>query len=549
MLKHLSIKNYALIEALSVSFNHGFTVVTGETGSGKSILLGALGLILGERADLNSLRNKDEKCVIEGIFQLEKKKYKSFFELNDIDFDIETILRREITPSGKSRAFINDTPVNLVVLKELGEQLIDIHSQHQTQRINTANFQYQVLDVASNSQKVLNEYLVELKSFDLVKKKISELEELQQKAIAEQDYIKFQLEKLSAVDISLDKEELEQEYNLLANAEDVIRVSNEAIQIINDDQNGIVNSLQQLEFTLSKLEKVDVVYSDLIKRVKSTSIELQDIDFELSNKISSLEVDEERLLFLDELLGDYNRLEKKYNAINLEELLVIKGGLEGKNGKFNSVDSELKELNKEAKLALSKVLAVGKQLTELRKSGVKVLEGKIIKTLKDLSMPNAIFNVVLSPLENPSSFGMESIDFQISTNKGTEFNSLKKVASGGDLSRIMLSIKMILAEKGMLPTLIFDEIDTGVSGDVANKMGDIMKAMGRKMQVMSITHLPQVASKGASHLRVYKKDENNITNTYIEILTQEERLIEIAKMLSGNKPTDAALNNAKELLN
>ena len=549
MLKHLSIKNYALIEALSVSFNHGFTVVTGETGSGKSILLGALGLILGERADLKSLRNKDEKCVIEGIFQLEKKKYKSFFELNDIDFDIETILRREITPSGKSRAFINDTPVNLVVLKELGEQLIDIHSQHQTQRINTANFQYQVLDVASNSQKVLNEYLVELKSFDLVKKKISELEELQQKAIAEQDYIKFQLEELSAVDLSLDKEELEQEYNLLANAEDVIRVSNEAIQIINDDQNGIVNSLQQLEFTLSKLEKVDVVYSDLIKRVKSTSIELQDIDFELSNKISSLEVDEERLLFLDELLGDYNRLEKKYNAINLEELLVIKGGLEGKNGKFNSVDSELKELNKEAKLALSKVLAVGKQLTELRKSGVKVLEGKIIKTLKDLSMPNAIFNVVLSPLENPSSFGMESIDFQISTNKGTEFNSLKKVASGGELSRIMLSIKMILAEKGMLPTLIFDEIDTGVSGDVANKMGDIMKAMGRKMQVMSITHLPQVASKGASHLRVYKKDENNITNTYIEILTQEERLIEIAKMLSGNKPTDAALNNAKELLN
>lgn len=549
MLKHLSIKNYALIEALSVSFNHGFTVVTGETGSGKSILLGALGLILGERADLKSLRNKDEKCVIEGVFQLEKKKYKSFFELNDIDFDIETILRREITPSGKSRAFINDTPVNLVVLKELGEQLIDIHSQHQTQRINTANFQYQVLDVASNSQKVLNEYLVELKSFDLVKKKISELEELQQKAIAEQDYIKFQLEELSAVDLSLDKEELEQEYNLLANAEDVIRVSNEAIQIINDDQNGIVNSLQQLEFTLSKLEKVDVVYSDLIKRVKSTSIELQDIDFELSNKISSLEVDEERLLFLDELLGDYNRLEKKYNAINLEELLVIKEGLEGKNGKFNSVDSELKELNKEAKLVLSKVLTVGKQLTELRKSGVKVLEGKIIKTLKDLSMPNAIFNVVLSPLENPSSFGMESIDFQISTNKGTEFNSLKKVASGGELSRIMLSIKMILAEKGMLPTLIFDEIDTGVSGDVANKMGDIMKVMGRKMQVMSITHLPQVASKGASHLRVYKKDENNITNTYIEVLTQEERLIEIAKMLSGNKPTDAALNNAKELLN
>lgn len=549
MLKHLSIKNYALIEALSVSFNHGFTVVTGETGSGKSILLGALGLILGERADLKSLRNKDEKCVIEGVFQLEKKKYKSFFELNDIDFDIETILRREITPSGKSRAFINDTPVNLVVLKELGEQLIDIHSQHQTQRINTANFQYQVLDVASNSQKVLNEYLVELKSFDLVKKKISELEELQQKAIAEQDYIKFQLEELSAVDLSLDKEELEQEYNLLANAEDVIRVSNEAIQIINDDQNGIVNSLQQLEFTLSKLEKVDVVYSDLIKRVKSTSIELQDIDFELSNKISSLEVDEERLLFLDELLGGYNRLEKKYNAINLEELLVIKESLEAKNGKFNSVDSELKELNKEAKLALSKVLTVGKQLTELRKSGVEVLEGKIIKTLKDLSMPNAIFNVVLSPLENPSSFGMESIDFQISTNKGTEFNSLKKVASGGELSRIMLSIKMILAEKGMLPTLIFDEIDTGVSGDVANKMGDIMKAMGRKMQVMSITHLPQVASKGASHLRVYKKDENNITNTYIEVLTQEERLIEIAKMLSGNKPTDAALNNAKELLN
>lgn len=549
MLQHLSIKNYALIDALNVAFNDGFTVVTGETGSGKSILLGALGLILGERAYLKSLRNKEEKCVIEGTFLLNKKSYYTFFNQNDIDFDDETILRREITPSGKSRAFINDTPVNLTILKELGERLIDIHSQHQTHQINTADFQYLVLDSASNAQKVFESYKLELKGYDAVVKEIKGLEELQQKAIAEQDYIKFQLEELSSVDLSLDKSVLEQEYNLLANAEDVIRVSNDALDIINNEQGGVVNSLQQLENTLSKLEKVDAVYSELVQRIKSATIELQDIDFELSSKVNALEIDEERLVYLDELLGEFNRLEKKYNAIGVDELVKLKEELDSKNSQFSSLDTELLKKQKKAADLKQEVIKIGNKLTVIRKKGGLILEKRIIETLKDLSMPNAIFKVVLTSLNEPSTFGLEAIDFQIATNKGTDFNSLKKVASGGELSRIMLAIKMILAEKGMLPTLIFDEIDTGVSGEVANKMGDIMKQMGEKLQVMSITHLPQVASKGSSHLKVYKKDKGEVTNTFISVLSKEERLVEIAKMLSGSNPSDAALNNAKELLN
>lgn len=549
MLQHLSIKNYALIDVLKVEFNNGFTVVTGETGSGKSILLGALGLILGERADLKSLRNKEKKCIIEGVFKLNNKSYQSFFSQNDIDFDDETILRREITPSGKSRAFINDTPVNLTVLKELGERLIDIHSQHQTQQINTIDFQYLVLDTSSNTQELVESYQLELKSFEVKKKAIKKVEELQQQALAEQDYIKFQLEELSAIDLTVKKEELEQEYNLLANAEDVIRVSNEAINLINNDESGVITVLKQLEHILSKLEKVDLVYSELINRVKSATIELQDVDFELSSKVDSLEIDEERLVYLDELLGEFNRLEKKYNVIGLEGLVLLKEDLEVKSDQFSSLDSDLLKLNKEAKLIKERVLKIGKELSSLRNKGVPILEKRIIKTLIELSMPNAIFKVVLSPLKEPSNFGLEAIDFQIATNKGTDFNSLKKVASGGELSRIMLAIKMILAEKGMLPTLIFDEIDTGVSGEVANKMGEIMKEMGNELQVMSITHLPQVASKGASHLKVYKEDKENVTNTFITMLNKEERLIEIAKMLSGANPSDAAINNAKELLN
>ncbi|MCT4581439.1 MAG: DNA repair protein RecN [Flavobacteriales bacterium] len=549
MLKKISIKNYALIEALELDFQKGFTVLTGETGSGKSILLGALGLILGERADLKSLRDKGAKCIIEGTFEMDQAKFSTFFQANDIDFDKETLLRREITPSGKSRAFVNDTPVNLAVLKSLGERLIDIHSQNQTQQLNTSNFQYQVLDVASNAQQEFQAYQGVLKVYEKTVKELEDLKDLQQKANAEQDYIRFQLEELSNLDLSINKEELEQEYNLLANAEDVIRVSEEAANVINNDQNGVVNALQELKAILGKLERVDHWYGDLLARINSVAIELQDIDFELANKVGALEMDEERLVYLDELLGEINRLEKKYNVIGIQGLVDLKEELEQKENTFSSLEQDIIKLTEATEFQFQEVLSKGKKLSEARLKGVPNLEHKIKAILTELAMPNAVLKVQLSPLEEPTSNGLEEIDFQVVTNKGMAFNSLKKVASGGELSRIMLAIKTILAEKGMLPTLIFDEIDTGVSGEVANKIGEIMKQMGRKMQLMSITHLPQVASKGSYHIKVYKEDRGEVTNTFIKTLNHEERLVEIAKMLSGNNPTNAALDNAKELLN
>lgn len=549
MLKKISIKNYALIEALDLDFHKGFTVLTGETGSGKSILLGALGLILGERADLKALRNKDLKCIIEGAFELDKSKFLAFFKENDIDFEEETLLRREITPSGKSRAFVNDTPVNLILLKSLGERLIDIHSQHQTHKINTSNFQFQVLDVASNAQQQFQVYKTVLRGYENTLKELDKLQELQQKANAEQDYIRFQLEELSSVDLSINKEDIEQEYNLLANAEDVIRVSEEATNIINNEQGGIANYLEELKSVLSKLERVDSWYSILLERINSLTIELQDVDFELTNKISSLEIDEERLVYLDELLGEVNRLEKKYNVIGVEGLINLKEELEQKENAFSSLEKDIETLRESVDIQYEKVLNAGKKLSAIRLKGIPNIERKIKIILTELAMPNAVLKVQLSPLDVPTNNGLEEVDFQVVTNKGMEFNSLKKVASGGELSRIMLAIKTILAEKGMLPTLIFDEIDTGVSGEVANKIGEIMKQMGSKMQLISITHLPQVASKGSHHIKVYKEDRGEVTNTFIKTLNHEERLVEIAKMLSGNNPTNAALDNAKELLN
>ena len=549
MLVHLSIKNYALIDSLEIDFHKGFTVITGETGSGKSIMLGAIGLILGERAELKSLRDQTVKCVIEGVFSVSKKLKKSFFDKNDIDFEAEAILRREITPSGKSRAFINDTPVKLNTIRALGEQLLDIHSQHQTQLLNKSDFQYQVLDSVSNSLPLFTDYRLLLNDYNKVTAAINDLLALEQKANSERDYINFQLEELSKIDLELDKNAVEQEYNLLANAEDVIKISTEAISIINEENRGVVATLQQLEVSLSKLEKVDSIYSTLIERVKSASIEMQDVDFELSNRIASLEIDEERLIQLDELLGEINRLEKKYNVLDISELQTLKSELENKQGAFNSIDEDLKKLKIEEAKALSKVMLKGAELTKVRQKGLVLLEKKVMSHLKGLAMPNAIFKVQLQPQSTPSRFGLEMIQFLIATNKGASFGELNKVASGGELSRIMLSIKAIMSENGELSTLIFDEIDTGVSGEVANKMGDMMKEMGTKMQIVSITHLPQIASKGAAHINVYKKDDKEITNTYIQYLNKDERLLEVAKMLSGNNPTDAALSNAKELLN
>lgn len=548
MLKHISIKNYALIETLELEFDNGFTVLTGETGSGKSILLGALGLILGNRADLNSLRDKDFKCIIEGVFFINKNIFNTFFIDNDLDFEENTIIRREISPLGKTRAFINDTPVNLSVLKELGKKLIDIHSQNQTQELNNSIFQCNVLDVASNSDKYLKNYRSNLLNYEIALKKLEELKKLQQTANTEQDYIKFQLEELNGIDLSVNKEEIEKEYNIISNAEDIINISNNGNEAINNSQFGAINGLQELKQSLIKLEKIDFSYKELLERTESTIIELQDIEFELSSRAENLEIDEEKLKYLDELINEINRLEKKHNVLDIKELIILKNNLIEKNNSFESLDNDIIRVEKEVEKHYSKVLDTGNKLYEVRKKGISKLETKIKNILTNLSMPNAVLKVDLIKLEKPTYYGLEDVDFKIITNKGMKFSSLRKVASGGELSRIMLAIKTVLAEKGLLPTLIFDEIDTGVSGEVANKIGDIMKLMGNNMQLISITHLPQVASKGSNHIKVYKEDVGEKTITSIKKLNTKDRILEIAKMLSGNKPTEAAINNAKELL-
>ncbi len=548
MLKHLSIQNFALIDQLSIDFKKGFSVITGETGSGKSIMLGALGLIIGERADLQSLKDKSKKCIIEGTFHISSESLATFFDNNDLDFETETIIRREITPSGKSRAFVNDTPVKLTVLKELGKHLIDIHSQHQTRLINQSNFQYHVLDTVGDTQNTLLSYQKEYDRYIHLVKELEHLNELQSKAVQEQDFIRFQIEELSKIDLDTNKQEVEEEYNLLANAEDVIRLTNETENIINNEVSGIINGLQQLEYIISKLEKIDSSYQPFAERVQSSIVEIQDINFELNNKISSLEMDEKRLQELDELLGEINHLEKKYNVLSIEELKATKEQLIQQENTFNSLEDSISKLEKEIAEQINTVKTKGKKLSEERKKSAKILEKKIPTFLKDLAMPNAQLKVAFSPLPSFNRNGLEAVAFLIKTNKGTDFSPLNKIASGGELSRIMLTIKAILAEKENLATLIFDEIDTGVSGEVANKMGEIMKKMGNTIQLISITHLPQIAGKGTTHYKVYKKDTNNETNTHIETLSDEQRIREVATMLSGTPPSNAAINNAKELL-
>ena len=548
MLKHLSIQNFALIDQLNIDFKKGFSVITGETGSGKSIMLGALGLIIGERADLQSLKDKSKKCIIEGTFYLSSDKLVTFFEENDLDFETETIIRREITPAGKSRAFVNDTPVKLTLLKELGKHLIDIHSQHQTRLINQSDFQYHVLDTVGETQTTLLSYQKEYDRYIHLVKELESLNDLQRKAVQEQDFIRFQIEELSKIDLDTNKQEVEEEYNLLANAEDVIRLTNETENIINNEVSGVINGLQQLEYTIGKLEKIDSSYQPLAERVQSSIVEIQDLNFELNNKISSLEMDEHRLQELDDLLGEINHLEKKYNVLSIEELKATKEKLIQQENTFNSLEDSISKLEKEIAQQIKTVNSKGKKLSEERKKSAKLLEEKIPQYLKDLAMPNAKLKVQFSPLPSFNRNGLDAVSFLIKTNKGTDFSPLNKIASGGELSRIMLTIKAILAEKENLATLIFDEIDTGVSGEVANKMGEIMKKMGNTIQLISITHLPQIAGKGTTHYKVYKKDTNNETNTHIETLSDEQRIREVATMLSGTPPSKAAINNAKELL-
>lgn len=550
MITSLSIENFALIEKLSVNFSDGFSVITGETGAGKSILLGALGLVLGKRADLTSLKNKEEKCIIEANFSIKKYNLKPFFIANDLDYEDETIIRREILPSGKSRAFINDTPVNLNELQELSNYLIDIHSQHQTQELSEDKVQFQIIDSVASNFDLISEYILELKEFRKVKSDLKVKTELLQSVLKEQDYNSFLLEELLSANLKNgEQEELEEQFEKLNNVEFIKENIVKSLAIANEDQIGILSNLKEIKLSFQKIAGFSSKYNELFERVSSVLIEFDDIEKELTNLSETLYSNPEELELINEKLQLIYALQKKHQVNSVEELLLIQNDLDNKVISVTTLESEINSMEVQIEKIKIQLDILSEQISKNRVDAVPVLVSKLSQILEQLGMPNAKFDIQLIKKEEYYNNGKDEIQFLFSANKGSDFGMLKKVASGGEMSRIMLAVKSVLSKYSSLPTIIFDEIDTGVSGEIAHKMGEIMKGMSQNMQVFAITHLPQIAGKGKEHFKVFKVVKDNQTQSELKLLTNDERVIEIAQMLSGSTISDSALNHAKELLN
>ena len=550
MLASLSISNFALIDKLGINFSDGFSTITGETGAGKSILLGALGLVLGKRADLSSLKNKEEKCVIEAHFQIANYNLQAFFESNDLDYENETIIRREILPSGKSRAFINDSPVNLQELQDLSLFLIDIHSQHQTQELSEEIFQFQIIDSVANNLESINHYSAILSTYKKDKSQLVTLNTKLQTLLKEQDYNTFLLDELLAAKFKVDEqEELEQVYKQLNNVEFIKENLDKSLALANDEQFGILQNLKEIKIALQKTISFSPEYQSLFDRINSVMIEFDDIITELSQHTENLVHDPESLELVNQKLQNIYNLQKKHQVNSVAELLDIQNDLDNKVVSVVELEFEINKLNVKIENATSELDTLALNIRNNRLQAVPVLSEKLIFILEQLGMPNVRFNMELKEKDHYFINGKDELQFLFSANKGSDFGLLKKVASGGELSRIMLAVKAILAQYSSLPTIIFDEIDTGVSGEIANKMAAIMKDMSSKMQVFSITHLPQIAAKGKTHYKVFKSIQGNTTISELKLLTFEERIVEIAEMLSGKDISDSALNHAKALLN
>ncbi len=550
MLAELSIKNYALIDDISVSFSDGFTTITGETGAGKSILLGGLSLVLGKRADLSSLREKDKKCIIEAEFEIERYEIKDFFEEKDLIYEPRTIIRREIHPGGKSRAFINDSPTTLDLLTQLGKRLVDIHSQHQTLQLTEEEFQLHVIDALANNGPLLEEYRSGVEQYKRLKKELEELRELQQNAIKDHDYNSFLLNELESASLRVGMlEELEQEYQQLNHAETILEELSTGNQILTDEQMGLIAQLFQLKQIAAKLSGFGNAFQKLYDRLESVLIEMDDIDSDIQQLREDVEANPQRLEEVNTSLQQLYDLQKKHGVIEIQSLLQIMEELAVKVDKTENLDSEITALEESLSNARRSLTQIATKLSQRRTAVLPSLNEKLEILLKGLGMPNASFEIRVVPGQDFRSNGTDNLIFLFSANKGSDYGSLKKVASGGELSRIMLVIKSILSSYEKLPTLMFDEIDSGVSGDISNAMGDIMLEMSQHMQVFSITHLPQVASKGRQHFKVFKEDVDSRTHTRIKQLNQEERVVELAEMLGGKSISDSAMAHAKQLLN
>ena len=549
MLTALSIKNYALIDDLKVDFPEGFIIITGETGSGKSIMLDALSLILGKRADMSALRNKEEKCIIEAEFSLQNYEFQPLFQELDIDYDPQTIIRREILPSGKSRAFVNDVPATLEVLSRLGQVLVDIHSQHQTLALSDTSFQFAIIDAMANNKSLLTEYVQLHQLLKKEQKKLEELIEFQKNARKEYDYNLHQLKELKSATLGEGiLEELEESYEEASNIEDIKENVSESLYLLNDENIGILNNLRELKRSFSSLTEYKQLYRDLYERIESAFLELEDLASEISDIDESIEADPDNLEQISKQLNKIYSLQKKHSVATVEELIAIQQELEEAVSKTESVDIDL---NKQKKIVEEQHTASLKKANQLHKAREKVipaLDKKLTNFMHELGMPNGRFSITLTATDTFFANGNEELSFLFSANKGGVFGQLKKVASGGELSRIMLAVKAIMAEHTALPTIMFDEIDTGVSGEISQKMGDIMKQMSQNRQVFAITHLPQIAAKGAYHFKVFKEDSKGKTTTHLKLLTEEERITELSEMLEGKNSGASARNHAIELL-
>ena len=550
MITSLSIKNYALIEKLAIDFSKGFSIITGETGAGKSIILGAMGLVLGKRADLTSLKNKEEKCVIEAYFDISKYNLKPFFEANDLDYEDETIIRREILPTGKSRAFINDSPVNLQELQELSLFLIDIHSQQQTQELSDETVQFAIIDAIANNQNEIGNYQSLLKTYKEDKARLQSLIVKQAESIKEQEYNTFLLNELVAAQLkSGEQEQLEADFEKLNNVETIKEAVDKSLALANEEQIGALSTLKEIKLALQKIASFAPEYAALFERITSLAIELDDISDELINCSEKLIHDPIRLDLISEKLQLIFNLQKKHQVTSVDELLSIQTTLENNLFELGNLESDIAKLTQTIQDKANSLDALAQTIHQKRSESVPVLSDKLIAILATLGMPNVRFNIEIKSTDNYYQNGKDEIQFLFSANKGTDFGLLKKVASGGEMSRIMLAVKAILAQYSKLPTLIFDEIDTGVSGEIAIRMGEIMKEMSQTMQIFAITHLPQIAAKGNAHFKVFKSTVGEATQSELQLLNEEERVIEIAQMLSGAVVSDSALNHAKSLLN
>ncbi len=551
MLHSLYIQNYALIEQLDINIDSGFSVITGETGAGKSIILGAIGLLLGQRADVKSIRTGASKCVIEARFDISAYGMQPFFEENELEYEAECILRREVSVSGKSRGFINDTPASLVQMKELGEQLIDVHSQHQNLLLNKEGFQLNVLDILSHNDEILCAYQGFYREWKQVQQDLAELVAQAQRDKADEDYIRFQFEQLEEARlVAGEQEELEQEAETLNHAEDIKAGLYRVGQMLHSDEGGLLSGLKECLNTMHGLQSVYPVAGELVERLDSTYIELKDIAQEVAGKEEQIEFNPARLDEVNERLNLIYTLQQKHQVSTVDELLRLTDEYAARLSAITSSDEQIEELKEHCEALYHKVQKQAALLTETRMAAAREVEKQMAARLIPLGMPNVRFRVEMGERKEPGMYGADTVNFLFSANKNGTLQSISSVASGGEIARVMLSVKAMIAGAVKLPTIVFDEIDTGVSGEIADRMADIMQEMGEQnRQVISITHLPQIAARGSAHYKVYKQDNETETNSHIRRLTDEERIEELAHMLSGATLTEAALNNAKALLN